>query len=149
MSIAAGTSTTTVLPRDVIVYELKVDGSTVVRDGTGIDASADTALEGARVNDLDWSPSGNVLVMSVDDVTNDYHDDIWTLDLDDSATVNVTATPGSSEREPSWSPDGSQIVFECLGYKKEAKNSGLYLMDDDGSNKTKLDLADGRDPDWR
>ena len=150
-SIAAGTSTTTVLPRGIVVYTLKSDGSdgsSVARD-TMEDATADTSLAGARLGSLDWSPTGNVLVMSVGDTNDDLHDDIWTLDLDDGAVVALTATSGTDERTPSWSPDGSQIVFRYVGYKKDAKNSGLYVMDADGTGMTKLDIPDGWEPDWR
>jgi Tol biopolymer transport system component len=147
--IAAGTSTTSALPRDINVYDLKVDGTTVARDGVPSDATAGTALEGARVNDLDWSPSGNVLLMAVDDEDDNLHDDLWTLDLDDSATVNLTATTGNNEREAAWSPDGANIVYRFVGTGKQRKNTGLHRMNADGSGKTSLGIAEGRYPDWR
>lgn len=146
--IAAGTSTTTVLPRGIVVYALKIDGTSVAKD-TMSDATSGTALDGARLGSLDWSPSGNVLVLSVGDTNDALHDDLWTLDLDDGKTAALTATEGKDETTPSWSPDGTKIVLRLVGYKKEAKSSGLYVMNANGSGLTPLSIADGWEPDWR
>jgi Tol biopolymer transport system component len=148
-SIAAGTSTTTVYPLDVIVYDLQLSGATIARDGAGTIATAGTALSGERVMDLAWSPIDDVIALTAKDAQNGLQEDVWTLDLGDGSTENLTATTSNNERSPAWSPDGTQILFQFIGFKKDAKRSGLYVMNVDGSSRSSIGLADARDPDWR
>ena len=37
--------------------------------------------------------------------------DLWLLDLEQKSKVRLTATPGESEWEPVWSPDGKRLVY--------------------------------------
>jgi len=58
--------------------------------------------------------------------------------------------------QPTWSPDGSQIVFisPCLGrgefFENAYNNSSLYIMNADGSDQKTLTTVPGSDydPDW-
>ena len=52
------------------------------------------------------------------------HNDIWTIDPDGSAEVNITNTPSVSEFHPSWSADGSQIAF--------MRGGAIWVMNQDG-----------------
>ena len=51
--------------------------------------------------------------------------DVFLMELDGSNLQNVTAKIGNSQ-QPSYSPDGSSIVFLC--------NTEVYIMDADGGN---------------
>ncbi len=59
---------------------------------------------------------------------------IWTMELDGSDKVDL-----GSGTYPSWSPDGSKLVF--------ASSSGIEVMDANGSNRTVL-RATGTAPAW-
>jgi len=57
--------------------------------------------------------------------------------------VNLTHNPGTSDRSPSWSPDGNKILF--LSYIEPPADSiepspggGIYVMDADGSDRTQV-----------
>jgi len=139
--IAAGSR----LSGGVRVYDLKADGSTVVKDAVA-DVTANTALDGANALWLDWAPSGDVIVMTVIDAQSNY--DLWTLDVGDGATANLTATGADNESDPAWSPDGTKIVFRFNGSGKRRKQSGLSTINADGGSQTSLGIADGQKPDW-
>ena len=52
----------------------------------------------------------------------------------------------TSDRYPSWSPDGTEIAFASL----RDRNYGIYVMDADGGNRTRLTDNSGQDryPSW-
>ena len=61
---------------------------------------------------------------------------IFVMNSDGSGLTNIS-NDSFYNREPSWSPDGSQIVF----ISDRASGSGdedIYVMDADGSNVTRL-----------
>jgi Tol biopolymer transport system component len=59
--------------------------------------------------------------------------DIVRANVDGSGRTQLTSDP-SSEDQPTWSPDGSTIVYRKLN----GKSFDLYLMDADGSHKREL-----------
>jgi hypothetical protein len=83
-----------------------------------------------------WSPDGSKIAFtSLHDC--DIYDrcsaSIATVNADGSNPVRLSDTTGQN---PNWSPDGTKIVFD--------DSSGLFVMNADGSNITKLSgIADG------
>jgi Tol biopolymer transport system component len=78
-----------------------------------------------------WSPDGKLLAVSV--YTSPAERDIYIVNRDGSGFQNLTRTDGDDLR-PSWSPDGTQIVFST----NRDGNYELYVMNADGSNETRL-----------
>ena len=84
-----------------------------------------------------------VAFASADGRSRDY--DIFVIDIQSREQRQVTFA-GSLDIHPSWSPDGSRIVF--------ASDAGgvfnLYTVDENGENRTRLTNSSGDDiqPDW-
>jgi TolB protein len=60
--------------------------------------------------------------------------EIYVVDPDRGDARNLTRSPNSSERYPSWSPDGSMVAFNS----DRDGTHNLYLIDADGSNLRQL-----------
>jgi Tol biopolymer transport system component len=104
-----------------------------------------------------WSPDGNSIAFFSDRGGNP---DIYIMKPDGSQVEQLTRDPfaslyftkSSGDRNPSWSPDGSQIAFDSgrdnqmLTYV----NHDIYVMAVDGSNVKRLtnDGADEGSPRW-
>jgi Tol biopolymer transport system component len=117
-------------------------------------------LSGAPGNRNDmpvWSPDGNSIAFFSDRGGNS---DIFIMNPDGSQVRQLTRDPfaslyftkSSEDRNPSWSPDSSQIAFESgrdnqmLTYV----NHDIYVMAADGSNVRRIteDGADEGSPRW-
>ena len=84
--------------------------------------------------------------------TRDGNDEIYRLDLETGQTIRLTDHP-ASDAQPSWSPDGSKIVF--VSDRDRDTYSGraayqLYIMDSDGSDPRRLTETEWADfmPRW-
>ncbi len=68
-----------------------------------------------------------------------YSDDIFVLDMDRGTAHNLTGhmdrMDRSNEREPAWSPDGSQIAFLS---QESYISADIFVMDMDGGNLRQL-----------
>lgn len=117
------------------------DGTAIAANcGAGIcvvDASsgAVTALtEGLVAGDHAWSPDGSKLAMAArESGTFPPLNDIYVVDSDGSALVQVTDLDGASDSGPSWSPDGRMIVFtrgSSMIYVVAPDGTGLTLVSD-------------------
>ena len=87
-----------------------------------------------EVQNVAISPTGVRLVVEA-------HGDIFSLPAEKGDTRNLTRTPGSAERDPSWSPDGKSIAY----FSDASGEYQLYVRDQDGLRPPKvIDL--GPDP---
>src|SRR5262249_51448049 len=105
----------------------------VKSDGTG-----ETTVVGLNAVEGSYSPDGSkiafVLRTQVD--VGVFHSDICTANADGSGVVNLTSGDGSAfNASPAFSPDGSRILYE--------RDSGLEIMNADGSSKTPVPIQQG------
>lgn len=78
-----------------------------------------------------------------------YRDNHWALvvvNADGSNPVTLTR-PGADENYPHVSPDGKKICCECEERQGKAKRRNVYVMNIDGSGRTRVAEA-GRDACW-
>jgi tricorn protease len=75
----------------------------------------------AAVESIAVSPTGVRIVAEA-------HGDIFTLPAEKGDIRNLTKTPGSAERDPSWSPDGKSIAY----FSDASGEYQLYIRDQDG-----------------
>ena len=75
--------------------------------------------------------------------------DLFTIKADGSRETNLTNSPGVSEVEPNWSPDGQRIAF--ASERDLDDNDEIYTMRPDGSGVRRLtftqNVFEGR-PNW-
>ena len=73
--------------------------------------------------------------------------EIYIMNADGSNPVNLTRTPDADEFYPKASPDGTKLCFVVDEGKGTAKARNLYLMDLDGTQRTKV-ADNAREPCW-
>jgi Tol biopolymer transport system component len=76
--------------------------------------------------------------------------DIMLINSDGTGLINLTKGRGDN-REPSWSPDGTMILFGSDRDRIQELDFNLYVMDADGWNIRKLTSMPSRErhPHWR
>lgn len=96
---------------------------------------------------------GQVLVYvvtqeQVTTLTRQMETDLWMVDLDRGVSVPLTNTPEIAEANPSWSPDGLQVVFDAND--PERQNWDLYTLNilDGSVRRLTFDDAPDTDPAW-
>lgn len=107
------------------IYRINADGSGMTRltnsDTRGYDYAPD------------WSPDGSKIVYYT---TNQNLPQIIVMNSDGSNPRQLTDF--QSSENPRWSPDGSKIVFSSNQYELGNAKMNIYVMNADGSNKTRL-----------
>jgi uncharacterized repeat protein (TIGR01451 family) len=85
-----------------------------------------------------FSPDGSMVAFT-------RHDDVWVIPSTGGTAVQLTSDP-ASDVHPSWSPDGTMIVFQSL----RSGNNDLWIVPAGGGAATQLttDLASDSAPDW-
>jgi Tol biopolymer transport system component len=71
----------------------------------------------------------------------DNHEDVWSINANGTDLKQLTDSPGF-QFDPSWSPDGTQIVFRSEG----SGETEIWLMNADGTNQQRLTA--GLAPAW-
>jgi TolB protein len=117
--------------------------SIVNADGTGY-----RRMLGGYWEAISWSPDGRRLALTGDPDTEDGSGqiDLYTVRLDGTGLVRLT-DDGSTERLPSWSPDGTRIVFADVRvpFKNPDYGQDVYVIDADGSDLRRLSDWEGLD----
>ncbi len=155
------------------VYSVEPDGSAqtlLFGDGRDPNEPPDTVDPAAVGEDYAWSPDGSRVAFvnyTDDDPTaplgKDY--DVFVMNPDGSGLTRLTHDR-AVDSSPSWSPDGSKIVFASDQAARTAKtctpshgpgsvhplfcSSQLYVIGADGAGEARLtpDLADASQPAW-
>jgi Tol biopolymer transport system component len=122
-----------VLDRDI--WAMRADGT----GQTNLTASPAPELQPA------WSPEGTRLAFTwrtvVDRDAGLYYDDVWVMNASGTGQKQLTRTqftvaaPTVGANHPSWSPDGSRILFQS---DAPGKSNDLYTVRPDGSGLTNL-----------
>ncbi len=86
-----------------------------------------------------FSPDNSRILFDAS-LTTSYRD-IFVVNVDGSNLTNLTNNTKSNDWEPSWSPDGSKILFES-----QREPRGIYVMNADGTAARRL--AAGTNPTW-
>ena len=98
-----------------------------------VDVSADLPEVRARISPADRdiqnygiSPTGMRAVFEA-------HGDILTVPAKESATRDISSTPGVMEREPAWSPDGQSIAY----FSDESGQYALHISSQTGAGEAR------------
>ncbi len=86
-----------------------------------------TAIPAKEMENFALSPTGVRVVAEV-------HGDIFTLPGEKGDIRNLTKTPGTAERDPSWSPDGKSIAY----FSDASGEYQLFIRDQDGLQPPKV-----------
>lgn len=84
--------------------------------------------------DTTWAPDGQSIMFRQGPYN---HYDLWKINVDGSGLVNVT-NDGMHNGQPSFSPDGTQIVYSRRDIPAYAYSVEVWRMNVDGTGKTKL-----------
>jgi TolB protein len=123
---------------------------TVRPDGTGL-----VQVTSGPYDDEDptWSPDGSQIAFVANREGYQTPWRIYSTAADGSGAIRRLSGGAASEIQPSWSPDGSKIVFDIFpspSAPPEPPGYNIYMMDPNGSARTKLTASGGdEDPDWQ
>ena len=111
------------------IYVKAADGTAVRRLTSSVSAEVDPA----------WSPDGRRIAYAGDE-TAEGHQNIWVMNADGTGKVLLTpgartTNQGNAGANPSWSPDGSRIVWDNYGE--------IWVMGADGGGKMRIFGGDG------
>ena len=84
-----------------------------------------------------WSPDGQKIAFQ-NFAPPDFFTNVWVMDADGGNSFQVTDSstggPGSSDENPSWSPDGTRLALQS----RRDGNVDIYTINLDGTGRTRL-----------
>ena len=107
------------------------------RDGSGLRRFADHASDAA------WSPDGRKIAFASDRDKNGtlsygdrtfFANELYVASVNGSHFVRLTRTKDLNEGSPSWSPDGSEIVYQRGRVIENAEGTSVLRVNSDGSD---------------
>ena len=104
----------------------------------------DRTVTSIRGPQFDPDGHGRLLVFRDSRAGVNVNDDVAVIRVDGTGFRNLTRTPDANEWGPVWSPDGSRIAYSS----DEDGFPRIYVMDPDGSNRTRLSDTWGEYPAW-
>lgn len=117
-------------------------------DGTTLPTKVNLTVGQSTSNDSDpeFSPDGRLIAYR-SSITNS---DIWVMHSDGSSPQRLT-TDLSDEESPTWSPDGTKLVYSARSFSAGQFQEHLRMMDADGTHTVQLTSASGSQslPTWR
>ena len=91
-----------------------------------------TAFERGSSYDPGWSPRGDQIAFVSTEAGND---EIYVMNADGANPLRLTFNSWEWDKHPTWSPDGSQIIFYS---NRETGRRQLWVMNADGSGQRRL-----------
>ena len=91
--------------RGVMIFESNRDGSPAIFRLLAGNFTVEKIGGTENATQARWAPDGSKIAFAK-------NGDIFTMNPDGSNVVNLTNAPDSNERNPTWSPNSSQIAFE-------------------------------------
>jgi Tol biopolymer transport system component len=83
----------------------------------------------------DASPDGDKVVYQ-SDASGDWQ--IWVMQIDGTDQHRLFADPGFSDRDPSWSPNGTRVVFARCRRPRQSEYCDIDVVRADGSNRRRV-----------